>query len=350
MRRMCIRILFVALALTPGIAAGQGLDIFNPNEPFVTGPPPGATAPATSVTDGPRVVLYDNGPLVTHPAGGGGGADASAVQSALSMSLYGFGWQNNLGNRMADDFVVTDPAGWQIDTITFFGYQTGSTTTSTFTGVFVQIWDGPPNAGGTVVWGDQTTNRLLTTGWSNIYRVLDTNLPDTNRPIMEVVASVGITLAPGTYWLDFSATGSLTSGPWAPPISILGTTATGNALQYTTTSGVWGPANDTGSGSQQGMPFIINGDVVGPPPGTGDPFRVELYRIQLFPDPAGRDVDTYVPGKTKTCLVLCAAVHTGIGFGRYGRLSDRKDGLRLDRALANGIALLRDVHKCRAGL
>ena len=207
-------------------------------------------------------MLYDNGPLVTHPGGGGGGADASAVQTALRMSLYGFGFQSTVPNRMADDFVVTDAAGWDVSTITFFGYQTGSTTTSTFTDIYVQIWDGDPSAGGTVVWGDYTTNRLQSTGWSNIYRVLDTTLTDTQRPVMAIVATIGTTLAQGTYWVDFSAAGSGASGPWAPPISILGTTATGNALQYTTSGGVWAAALDSGSGAQQGMPFIIDGTVV----------------------------------------------------------------------------------------
>lgn len=246
----------VVLAFAGFVLAGSEQDIFDPDEVGVSDP-----APLTSFA-WPDVVLYDNGPLVTHPGGGAGGADASVVQTALGMSLYGFGWQNDLGNRMADDFLVTDAAGWQIDDITFFGYQTGSTTTSTITGIFVQIWDGDPSAGGTVVWGDTTTNRLLTTGWTNIYRALDTGITDTNRPVMEIVATVGITLAQGTYWVEFSATGSLTSGPWAPPISILGQTATGNALQYTTTSGAWVTAVDTGSGAQQGMPFIINGSVV----------------------------------------------------------------------------------------
>jgi len=247
---MILAVGFAVVAL-----AGSEQEIVDPSEVGVSNP-----APLTSFDwPGPDVVLYDNGPLVTHPAGGAGGADASAVQTALTMSLYGFGWQNNLGTRLADDFVVTDPAGWQIDDVTFFGYQTGSPTTSTYTGVYIQIWDGAPNAGGTVIWGDLTTNRLLTTGWTNIYRVLDTNLIDTNRPVMEVVATIGTTLAQGTYWFDFSATGSLSSGPWAPPISILGTTATGNALQYTTTAGAWSAALDTGSGSQQGLPFIIEG-------------------------------------------------------------------------------------------
>ena len=39
----------------------------------------------------PQAVLYDNGPLATHPGGGFGGADASALQTALGMGTFGYG-------------------------------------------------------------------------------------------------------------------------------------------------------------------------------------------------------------------------------------------------------------------
>ena len=38
----------------------------------------------------------------------------------------------------------------------------------------------------------------------------------------------GISLTPGTYWLDFNYTGV----SFTPPISILGTPQTGNAIQF----------------------------------------------------------------------------------------------------------------------
>jgi len=252
----CVAVLLLVAAVP--MWAGNDRDVVNPADPGSYTPPD----PNSPMWQGPDAVLFDNGPLVTHPGGGGGGADASAVQTALLMSLYGFGFQSTVPNRMADDFTVTDAGGWDVQTITFFGYQTGSTTTSTFTDIYVQIWDGAPNAGGAVVFGDYTTNRLSSTTWSNIYRVLDTGLTDTQRPIMAIVATIGTTLAQGDYWVDFSAAGSGASGPWAPPISILGQTATGNALQYTLSAGVWAAAIDTGSGAQQGMPFIIEGLVV----------------------------------------------------------------------------------------
>jgi len=203
---------------------------------------------------------WDNGPLVNQPGGGLNGANASVLQkSALGMNTYAFGNQFSLGNRMADDFEVTDPAGWQMDLVTFFAYQWGSTTTSTITGVYYQIWDGPPdNPASSVVFGDLTTNRLVNTYWSNIYRVLDITMTDDKNPIMTNVASAGVYLPPGTYWLDWMTDGSLTSGPWAPPISINGQTTTGNAMQYV---GGWEPALDTGTATQQGMPFILQGYV-----------------------------------------------------------------------------------------
>ncbi len=250
-------IIGLVLVLAGVTYAGSELDIVDPNEVGISNP-----APLTSWEwPAPDVVLYDNGPLVTHPGGGVGGADVSALQVSLGMNTLGAGHQLSLGYSVADDFTVTDAAGWQIDTITFFAYQSNAPTTSTITGVYVQIWDAAPNAGGSVIWGDLTTNRLLTTGWSNIYRATDTNYTTTsNRPVMENVATIGTTLAQGTYWVEWSTDGSASySGPWAPPITILGQTTTGNALQYTT---AWGDLTDSGTLTPQGLPFIINGEVV----------------------------------------------------------------------------------------
>ena len=108
----------------------------------------------------PEAILWDNGPLVTHPAGGFNGADASALQTAIGMSTYGLGHQFSVGNRMADDFLITNLNGWHIESITFFAYQTASPTNpSTITGLYFQIWDGPPDdPGSSIVWGDLTTN------------------------------------------------------------------------------------------------------------------------------------------------------------------------------------------------
>ena len=218
---------------------------------------PGVGAPPSAWRH-PDAELWDNGPLVTHPGGGAGGADASALQTALGMDSYGFNTSATAGMRVADDFTVTG-GGWFISTITFFGYQTGSSTTSTFTALNLRIWDGPPDqATSSVVWGDTTTNRLAGSVWSNIYRVLDTAMTNTDRPIMALEATVNTFLPAGTYWLDWQADGTLASGPWVAPISIVGQTTTGNAMQYTTADG-WFALEDGGTATPQGLPFIIEG-------------------------------------------------------------------------------------------
>jgi hypothetical protein len=86
--------------------------------------------------------------------------------------------------------------------------------------------------------------------------------PLVDLPIMADVVTVATSLGPGTYWLDWQTGGTGASGPWAPPISILGQTTTGNALQYDPATTTWNPMIDTGSGTQQGLPFIVEGLVV----------------------------------------------------------------------------------------
>lgn len=209
--------------------------------------------------EAPAAVLYDNGPLVNAPGGGFGGADASVLQTALTLTLYGFGHQVVNSNSIADDFTVTDD-GWLIDQMQFFAYQTGSTTTSTINDVRVQIWNGDPTAGGTVIWGDLTTNRLVSSTFSNIYRSIDTDPFANSRPVMVQTVNIGTGLAPGTYWVQWMTSGTLTSGPWVPPITINGQTTTGNGKQNL--AGTWQNAMD--GTFQQGIPFILLGTAIIP--------------------------------------------------------------------------------------
>jgi hypothetical protein len=210
-----------------------------------------------SVTSGTTGILWDNGPLVNSPGTGAGGADESMLQTALSMNTLGWGHQVYYGYRIADDFTVSG-AGWQIGSITFFAYQTDSTTTSTLTQVNYNIWDGPPDNPASNIVFSQTVPLTpgVNTVWSNIYRVTDYDSGNTQRPIMANTVNPGIFLSPGTYWLDWQTDGTLPSGPWAPPITINGQTTTGNALQFTTS---WAAVLDSGTSTQQGFPFIIRG-------------------------------------------------------------------------------------------
>jgi hypothetical protein len=202
-----------------------------------------------------RVVLYDNGPVNNYTQG----TQALSVlqDTSLGHSTYGYGNQISAGNRVADDFEVPVGETWLVQTITFFGYQTGSTTTSTFTTYYVQLWkNGPPDVG-TLVFGDLATNRLATSVFASSYRTLESSLPTygTTRPIMASTCNVPITLGPGQYWVDWTAAGTLASGPWQPPVSIWNQGVTGDGLQKTSTGWAY-VLNGT---DNQGFPFVVEG-------------------------------------------------------------------------------------------
>ncbi len=286
----------------------------------------------------PEAVLWDNGPLVTHP-GDCAGMDASRLQTGLGMNTYGFGHQVLNGNRMADDFEITDPAGWNIDTITFFAYQTnGPTDPSPITAVNYQIWDGPPNdPGSSVVFGDTSTNRLLSSTFTNIQRDSETGPCTNERYIFADVCSAGVLLPPGVYWLDWQTDGTLSSGPWAPPITILGQTTTGNALQYTTSSGAWNPALDSGTSTQQGMPFVIEGSL-------GEPARVEISFDAALTAPCGAViVNEGIAGRGPLVRPLYAATEV------WGHPRIDVHPSALEAVLLPDTTAVRALHICNTG-
>ena len=206
----------------------------------------------------PQDILHDNGPLVNCSGCGVGAADESIVQNlSLGMFTLGFGHQVAELNWVADDFEVTDADGWLLDKITFFAYQTESAITSTITDTNWMIFDADPISGTLLASG----GGLDGTSWTNIYRVAETSTgTSANRPIMANEADLGgMYLPAGTYWIAWQTNGLLSSGPWAPPITVSGTLTTGNGLQSTDSGVTWGVAVDTGTLTQQGFPFIIEG-------------------------------------------------------------------------------------------
>lgn len=257
-----MRLMILAALVFPltGLASAQSFDDYQPGMTVVT--------EAHAGLPGPRSVrgalLHDNGSFITSTGDGPGGSDVSLLQQgSLGLTNFGLGIQAGQNHRVADDFSV--PAGqlWTIDTIVFFGYQTGSgTAASTIDQVNVRIWRGSPaDPGSAVVFGDITTNRFDSSTWTGVYRFSDMTPNDTARPVMEVVATLpAVQLPPGTYWLDWSFGGTLASGPWQPPITVIGQATTGNALRFaTTTSGLWVPYEDNGTLTQQGVPFQLSG-------------------------------------------------------------------------------------------
>ena len=231
-----------------------------------------------------QTTLFNNGPLVNLPGGGSGGADVSHLHSSLT--TYGYGHAVSTGYWVADEFVV--PAGdvWTIDSIVTYAYQTGSPTTSTINEVRVALWDGVPgDPGSSIIAGDTISNNFLTSTWSGIYRTNSTDFSNTQRPIMRNTSFLGATaLQPGTYWLQWQTGGTLTSGPWAPPVTITGVTNTGNAMQFNPNE----PAGsewstivvDTTTGDGQGMPFLLIGSSLS---SVNDIYMNKL--VSVYPNP-----------------------------------------------------------------
>src|SRR5690606_23522758 len=148
--------------------------------------PPLATSVLLIATAATQNLLYDNGPIVTHPGAGFNGVDASVLDNLppMSLNLYGSsGLQTSWS--LADNFTVCGT--WNVSELEFFAYQTGATG-PTFTGVFARIWDGDPRAGGNIIWGDLTTNLLPSApgGQLYCYRVLISSMTDTQRPVMQL--------------------------------------------------------------------------------------------------------------------------------------------------------------------
>lgn len=213
-------------------------------------------------------IVWDNGPLITTFGGGFNGADVSELWTTGGANTLGFGHQVTAGNRVADNFTLT--VDTFLKTATFFAYQTNSTTQSTITSVNVRIWDGVPGQGGSnIVFGDTGTNRMLSTGWSGIYRATDTAPLGNARPIMEQLVDLENVLLPaGDYWIDWQTDGTLSSGPWAPPVTIPNDFYVGDALQSISDNGVtWGAALDSGNGLNVDFPFLLDGNAV-PAPGA----------------------------------------------------------------------------------
>ena len=214
--------------------------------------PAGTTQPA-------RLNLFNQADMVTHPGSGYNGADVSALYGG--QGTYGPNASASSKFWLADDFTLTGAAF--IREMEFYAYQTGSSTTSSFTGCYVSIYDTEPlDSTAVPVWTSDTISCMTSTSWTGIYRTGATAFTDTTRPIMRIVAGINTTLPAGDYWVSVCFTGSLSSGPWGVPRAILGEVSTGNAIQYLPSEGTWGPWQDGTSLEQLGMPFIVRGEFV----------------------------------------------------------------------------------------
>jgi len=240
----------------------------------------------------PNVVALNAQVTASNGAAAPSGKFFSEVQASSpgeANAIAGFAC-NNSGTvpsagafRFADDFVV--PAGhtWRVNSLSVFAYQGGyAASASPFDAVFLRIWQGRPGVvGSSVVYGDLTTNRMAWSVATDIYRVFNTtvtplSVPGTTRRIWQLnVNAGGVTLSPGTYWIEWQVRCTDPNAEaFSPVVTVSGarTTAGANAMQFRdfTPGGAWYPLIDTGKPSPAldlpiDLPFQLDGlDLTGP--------------------------------------------------------------------------------------
>jgi|GEM_PF-752542 len=237
-------------------------------------------------------LLYSNGGLATGTTTGSGVAvptagyqwsevQADAGNTTESNTNAGFSCSVTTTTifRCADDFTIPVGETWTIEAVAAFAYQTGyAGVASPIVSGTLQIWDGPPNdPGSTILFGDTSTNRLLTSFEANLYRVFNTttpppgSAPGTTRRIWENVLAVSPTLSlpAGTYWVDFNTTVTANAAHFTPAVTTPGTRGVpgANALQFTGAG--WVATIDTGNPATapdvpQDFPIQIYGTSVAP--------------------------------------------------------------------------------------
>jgi hypothetical protein len=270
-------------------------------------------------------VIYDNGPFITDEA-------ASPMVSLLEnttsgLTLLGTGVSQVGGFSLADEMVL--PFDASITAIDFYAYQTGApNVTSPLTAVSVQIWDGDPtDSGSSIVYGDLTTDVSGGSIYTGADRISETTV-NGDRAIMIIAANTtDLELSAGTYWVEWAITGDAGfSGPWAPPITILGTTDTGNALQNNGTE--YSPvASGAADEFPQGLPFLVHGVEISL--GVNDNL---LSQISIFPNPTQDILNVTVPSTVK---INSAVLYDVLG---------KDTGLRLSNGTINTSSLARGVY------
>ncbi len=183
----------------------------------------------------------------TTDAGYGGAAASCIYTGGYFFGLYdGY----NTGWWLADEFTVPASTTWVFDTVIVYNIQDGSSSSSPFTGAYLQIYQGTPGAGGTVVWGNTTSNIIATTGFTGIYRV-DTftssgGLLGTQRPIMylKLFLSSPPHLSSGTYWLVWSVDASGPGSIYCPPKVLPGRINPLGQVARQDSSGAWRTISD----------------------------------------------------------------------------------------------------------
>jgi hypothetical protein len=203
--------------------------------------------------------IYTNGPVSTGATSSDGIAAPAgyAWSEGLANAALGFSATNGI-NTLADNFTVPAGQTWTLTGAAFFPYQPGySGTTSPLTELYVRIWKGAPNeVGSTLVFGDLTTNRLVSGSDAQVYRIVQ-DAVGTTRHVWRAEATIApaLTLDPGTYWVEWSSTAG--SNHFYAPITLPGQAQVAGADALQSSFDSWAALTDAGMGVTVDFPFQL---------------------------------------------------------------------------------------------
>lgn len=195
--------------------------------------------------------LYSNGPLITNPDAHVSGEDVSLAQDVTYPGYTALGFNAGPNYRLADDFVVPPGHYWTITSTRLFAYQPGGGD-APFTDARVIIWQGPPDASGSVKKFDGLVSNNLVSSTPGAYRTAQsfgaTMFSDTARRVHTLETAVTpLLLGPGAYWIDWQVIGPTpTSAVFTPPVSILGqpNTSAGGFARLKCPAGITDPQDE----------------------------------------------------------------------------------------------------------
>ena len=180
-------------------------------------------------------------------------------------------------NKLADNFVVPVGSAWNATSFEFFCYQTNYAGTVPPIDILrVQIFNGDPSAGGTVVAGNMTTNVYDAANSTDalMYRTANSLVPSvlapvTTRKIWKVRANLTATLPAGTYWVVYQMHALNDAACLSPYVTVVGSRglAGWNAKSQNAVTSVWSSIIDLGNPAAtapdlpQDLPFNINGTI-----------------------------------------------------------------------------------------
>jgi hypothetical protein len=180
--------------------------------------------------------LFTNGSIVTNPTGGTStiaGQPISQPQlvpnSSIPSTIPGISATDAFGIRVAEDFTVPAGQTWDLDTLTVYGWQSGSTNppAPTVTTVKVNVWTSAPfDALSPLPRPDPLPQPVLATSLSlpvissqfiAFRQSGTTGTSSSARPIFGYTVSLdGLPDAgeftSGTYWLEWSMVGNVVAG------------------------------------------------------------------------------------------------------------------------------------------